>query len=117
MISTLSPTAASSTQAMSSPHFCSTHAVAREPHSFPTRRSSDLPMLVGPMNFHFGFVAAGSTRSVWAATAKTLLVDPRSEEHTSELQSHSELVCRILLEKKKKEPLCGRKYAARLIKS
>src|SRR5438132_7618576 len=28
--------------------------------------------------------------------------DPRSEEHTSELQSHSDLVCRLLLEKKKK---------------
>src|SRR5438034_4304102 len=27
--------------------------------------------------------------------------DLRSEEHTSELQSHSELVCRLLLEKKK----------------
>src|SRR5438132_10631960 len=26
---------------------------------------------------------------------------PRSEEHTSELQSHSDLVCRLLLEKKK----------------
>src|SRR5947207_15167984 len=30
-----------------------------------------------------------------------ILVD-RSEEHTSELQSHSDLVCRLLLEKKKK---------------
>src|SRR5215204_2433859 len=29
-------------------------------------------------------------------------VAPRSEEHTSELQSHSDLVCRLLLEKKKK---------------
>src|SRR5438034_3988675 len=33
-------------------------------------------------------------------------IDPlapgRSEEHTSELQSHSDLVCRLLLEKKKK---------------
>src|SRR5438034_4228678 len=29
-----------------------------------------------------------------------LRVDPRSEEHTSELQSHSDLVCRLLLEKK-----------------
>src|SRR5437588_3718846 len=29
-------------------------------------------------------------------------VDKRSEEHTSELQSHSDLVCRLLLEKKKK---------------
>src|SRR5260221_6410852 len=28
----------------------------------------------------------------------------RSEEHTSELQSHSDLVCRLLLEKKKNEP-------------
>src|SRR5260370_17827055 len=27
---------------------------------------------------------------------------PRSEEHTSELQSHLNLVCRLLLEKKKK---------------
>src|SRR5438132_3752724 len=32
------------------------------------------------------------------ALAKMLV---RSEEHTSELQSHSELVCRLLLEKKK----------------
>src|SRR5436190_18091657 len=41
----------------------------------------------------------------------------RSEEHTSELQSHSDLVCRLLLEKKKKihnvnlaSPLCSRLY-------
>src|SRR5260221_4778586 len=27
-------------------------------------------------------------------------IQPRSEEHTSELQSHSELVCRLLLDKK-----------------
>src|SRR5437588_11185626 len=34
----------------------------------------------------------------------SLLMPPasRSEEHTSELQSHSDLVCRLLLEKKKK---------------
>src|SRR5437588_3508204 len=30
---------------------------------------------------------------------------PRSEEHTSELQSHSDLVCRLLLEKKKKKKM------------
>src|SRR5215211_9303896 len=30
-------------------------------------------------------------------------VSRRSEEHTSELQSHSEIVCRLLLEKKKKK--------------
>src|SRR2546430_13703276 len=29
----------------------------------------------------------------------------RSEEHTSELQSQSNLVCRLLLEKKKKQPM------------
>src|SRR5690242_21570646 len=43
--------------------------------------------------------------------SKTLVIDPvliystfvgtRSEEHTSELQSHVNLVCRLLLEKKK----------------
>src|SRR5438034_5509651 len=31
----------------------------------------------------------------------------RSEEHTSELQSHSDLVCRLLLEKKKKNAAQG----------
>src|SRR2546430_10016040 len=31
----------------------------------------------------------------------------RSEEHTSELQSQSNLVCRLLLEKKKKEQVCS----------
>src|SRR5437588_3199420 len=37
-----------------------------------------------------------------AASVYPLLPDLRSEEHTSELQSHSDLVCRLLLEKKKK---------------
>src|SRR3712207_7294901 len=32
------------------------------------------------------------------------LLDHRSEEHTSELQSRQYLVCRLLLEKKKKRP-------------
>src|SRR5260370_26318990 len=31
---------------------------------------------------------------------------PRSEEHTSELQSHLNLVCRLLLEKKKQKYTC-----------
>src|SRR5690349_22071046 len=35
---------------------------------------------------------------VWELTEK----NPRSEEHTSELQSRRDLVCRLLLEKKKK---------------
>src|SRR5690242_21236770 len=34
-------------------------------------------------------------------------VGGRSEEHTSELQSHVNLVCRLLLEKKKKEAVAG----------
>src|SRR5688572_31801994 len=34
----------------------------------------------------------------------------RSEEHTSELQSQSNLVCRLLLEKKKKRSECHLKY-------
>src|SRR2546426_5518324 len=32
-----------------------------------------------------------------------MAIDPRSEEHTSELQSPCNLVCRLLLEKKKKK--------------
>src|SRR3954464_16106262 len=39
---------------------------------------------------------SASTTSRWLPTAR------RSEEHTSELQSHDNLVCRLLLEKKKK---------------
>src|SRR5260221_8316940 len=35
------------------------------------------------------------------AISPALAVSCRSEEHTSELQSHSDLVCRLLLEKKK----------------
>src|SRR2546427_7160841 len=40
-------------------------------------------------------------------------IEYRSEEHTSELQSQSNLVCRLLLEKKKKEttPTRGRHMA------
>src|SRR6266496_6780945 len=34
----------------------------------------------------------------------------RSEEHTSELQSRRDLVCRLLLEKKKKEKVPGPKF-------
>src|SRR5436190_23898277 len=36
---------------------------------------------------------------IWLPDASSM----RSEEHTSELQSHSDLVCRLLLEKKKKK--------------
>src|SRR5437588_5210196 len=38
-----------------------------------------------------------------AEPPKVTCIPRRSEEHTSELQSHSDLVCRLLLEKKKKK--------------
>src|SRR2546427_8834234 len=46
----------------------------------------------------FGLLVANS---IFSATSACLLVIIRSEEHTSELQSQSNLVCRLLLEKKK----------------
>src|SRR5438270_10687535 len=53
-------------------------------------------------------VASALTSTVWvvAPTARLTLMlrwARRSEEHTSELQSQSNLVCRLLLEKKKKK--------------
>src|SRR5947207_7600169 len=39
----------------------------------------------------------------WRSIGSFRQSKPRSEEHTSELQSHSDLVCRLLLEKKKKK--------------
>src|SRR2546421_7900535 len=51
--------------------------------------------------FHIG----GQKFSNWPArmAAAILVSARRSEEHTSELQSRSDLVCRLLLEKKKNE--------------
>src|SRR5438132_1642649 len=48
------------------------------------------PKIIGGMNFNLPLLGEGS-------------FNRRSEEHTSELQSHSDLVCRLLLEKKKKQ--------------
>src|SRR5690606_41698313 len=86
----------------------------RDLHSFPTRRSSDLPILgqnygarrydrlVVALRDALVFVTAYCL-AMWALLA--LLASPiaslRSEEHTSELQSRENLVCRLLLEKKK----------------
>src|SRR5690242_20994112 len=54
-------------------------------------------------------VSAAPTVPLWstrlpvlAPTSSPPASTPRSEEHTSELQSHVNLVCRLLLEKKKK---------------
>src|SRR5256885_15603579 len=56
---------------------------------------------------------AVSSASVFAAMMKSLRlshlmawVHQRSEEHTSELESQSNLVCRLLLEKKKNKRTC-----------
>src|SRR5699024_12730399 len=70
----------------------------RDLHSFPTRRSSDLRPC------HFCFRETGLRPSAApAAPGRRPAPRPwRSEEHTSELQSRFDLVCRLLLEKKKK---------------
>src|SRR5690606_42064450 len=87
----------------------------RDLHSFPTRRSSDLlPTLGWVQNSSpIGAGSAAVTRLITPggkpASAKISIiasahsgVASRSEEHTSELQSRENLVCRLLLEKKKK---------------
>src|SRR5438034_4824202 len=46
--------------------------------------------------------STASNRSSFSVRDKRAASPVRSEEHTSELQSHSDLVCRLLPEKKKK---------------
>src|SRR5437764_2636444 len=90
--------------------------VRRPPRStlFPSRRSSDL--IVGPLHrlCELGYAekdAAGAiTLTAEGRSAHGRLITARrerlnqlrSEEHTSELHSPMYLVCRLLLEKKKK---------------
>src|SRR5206468_12734462 len=93
----------------------------RHPHSFPTRRSSDLkdprtqfPKVTSQIKLQvtperaavFVDDAFAGTVGEFSGAGHGMLVSPgkhrRSEEHTSELQSRSDLVCRLLLEKKKK---------------
>ena len=54
----------------------------------------------------FGFLGPNGAGKTTTISILCTLQSPsggtRSEEHTSELQSHSDLVCRLLLEKKKK---------------
>src|SRR5438132_7606481 len=71
----------------------------RELHSFPTRRSSDLAfsILGGGKIAYVKPIRSEDVHSLYPEAPAL----QRSEEHTSELQSHSELVCRLLLEKKK----------------
>src|SRR2546427_1912236 len=65
-----------------------------------------LPILcslgMGTASFSFRSWTVTYTGAAWANSGKTTR-RTRSEEHTSELQSQSNLVCRLLLEKKKKK--------------
>src|SRR5260221_9545936 len=56
----------------------------------------------GKQNFVWQTSWGASTRLVGGLVLTHQAGGSRSEEHTSELQSHSDLVCRLLLEKKKK---------------
>src|SRR5207247_10874812 len=67
----------------------------RDLHPFPTRRSSDLHCRAG--------CGHQSASRQFPALLRAGPEKSRSEEHTSELQSRVELVCRLLLEKKKKD--------------
>src|SRR5438445_1715519 len=97
----------------SSVFFISGSADRRVLHSFPTRRSSDLfatemntPILQNPeANAQFvSRIPLGRWGRVEEVGQLALyLCSERSEEHTSELQSRQYLVCRLLLEKKKKK--------------
>src|SRR2546430_10456266 len=74
--------------------------IRRPPRStlFPYTRSSDLTGLQAVSR-----LTAGRSRTATPQVSTPDTTDiHRSEEHTSELQSQSNLVCRLLLEKKKK---------------
>src|SRR5688572_32588879 len=72
--------------------------IRRPPRStlFPTRRSSDLRRII------VGTPLQQPARQCQCRRPGDIGIAERSEEHTSELQSQSNLVCRLLLEKKKK---------------
>src|SRR5260221_4309085 len=58
----------------------------------------------GGQVFDFAVPADSTISSVKDLAGKTIALGSlRSEEHTSELQSHSDLVCRLLLEKKRQD--------------
>src|SRR5438067_7539894 len=99
---------------MHPPFFLYSSRAHRDLHSFPTRRSSDLDLLrrrvavqqVAPLidRHDARRDAAQHVRrfqSGLAQLSRQGLPLRRSEEHTSELQSRFDLVCRLLLEKKK----------------
>src|SRR5439155_24739217 len=72
----------------------------RVPHSFPTRRSSDLPTPSAGVRHVKDPGSKAACAPARIANSPTETRGFRSEEHTSELQSRGQLVCRLLLEKK-----------------
>src|SRR3989454_2726518 len=66
--------------------------------AFPVPRTSWLAAPFAGLAFA---IVACAQEAAWMAWAVGRPWDPRSEEHTSELQSPCNLVCRLLLEKKK----------------
>src|SRR5688572_31500191 len=88
----------------------------RDLHSFPTRRSSDLSQLSADAKDHCGRGPENRLKAieVWTCPGCSPRGAGRSEEHTSELQAQSKLVCRLLLEKKNSRccamPICRSKH-------
>src|SRR3712207_7049898 len=74
----------------------------RSPRSTPSSRAdTEADWIVSTRQFVQVLTASGYSHDVFqVAFGETINV--RSEEHTSELQSRQYLVCRLLLEKKKK---------------
>src|SRR5256712_5981394 len=72
--------------------------------TFPLGEADRLVSFLGRSSGRVRGVAAGARR-LKNRYGSTLEILSRSEEHTSELQSRSELVCRLLLGKKKKTGL------------
>src|SRR5260221_10780614 len=83
--------------------------IRRPPRStlFPytTLFRSDHALNAACRTFHTAFKCRIMVRTAVFRLFTYVLLAVRSEEHTSELQSHSDLVCRLLLEKKKKNQL------------
>src|SRR5436190_6364764 len=75
-------------------------------HSFAAKIASGIRQGERRPVHHQRQLPVGEARlSIWLDDKGGNPEPPRSEEHTSELQSHSDLVCRLLLEKKNR--YCG----------
>src|SRR5260370_18253212 len=79
-----------------------TYFPAKEQHGLPSFRTVLLRVAEAWKNKHDQIVA--SSKEITDQLEATVQPsNSRSEEHTSELQSHLNLVCRLLLEKKKQQ--------------